>query len=146
MPIPYRSCPDRTSSLMGTQRWSYEPRDIPPGLQMVEYFKPFLRHLLTLDLSRPTLRPTPRDKSVEFWAARSSANCRWTSDLPKQPIEQVVGDLIDDEGGPLLSHSEPEAEQRAFDATCRSFALPGRCRAAAAPRKTINLRRTQRNH
>ena len=44
------------------------------------------------------------------------------SDLRKQPIEQVVGDLIDDEGGPLLSHGESEAEQRAFDATCRKFA------------------------
>ena len=46
-------CPDLEQ---WARSWSYEPRDIPPGLQMVEYFKPFLRHLLTLDLSRQTLR------------------------------------------------------------------------------------------
>ena len=46
-------CPDLEQ---WARSWSYEPRDIPPGLQMVECFKPFLRHLLTLDLSRPTLR------------------------------------------------------------------------------------------
>jgi len=36
--------------------WAHEARDIPPGLQMVECFKPFLRHLLVLHRSRQTLR------------------------------------------------------------------------------------------
>jgi hypothetical protein len=86
---------------------------------MVECFKPFLRHLLTLDLSRPTLR-RHRDN---LWVLGGEIirQLQMDSDLRKQPIEQVVGDLIDDEGGPLLSHGEPEAEQRAFDATCRKF-------------------------
>jgi len=86
---------------------------------MVECFKPFLRHLLTLDLSRQTLR-RHRDN---LWALGGEIirRLQMDSDLRKQPIEQVVGDLIDDEGGPLLSHGEPEAEQRAFDATCRKF-------------------------
>jgi hypothetical protein len=34
----------------------YEARDLSPGQQMVECFKPFLRHLLSLRLSRKTLR------------------------------------------------------------------------------------------
>ena len=34
----------------------YEARDLPPGQQMVEYFKTFLRHLLDLNLSGKTLR------------------------------------------------------------------------------------------
>ena len=34
----------------------YEERDLSPGQQMVECFKPFLRHLLSLGLSRKTLR------------------------------------------------------------------------------------------
>ena len=34
----------------------YEERDGSPGRQMVECFKPFLRHLLSLGLSRKTLR------------------------------------------------------------------------------------------
>jgi hypothetical protein len=87
---------------------------------MVEWFKPFLRNLLTLDLSRPTLR-RHRDN---MWALGGEIirRLQMDSDLRKQPIEQVVGDLIDDEGGPMLSHGESEAEQRAFDATCRKFA------------------------
>jgi len=93
---------------------------------MVEWFKPFLRNLLTLDLSRPTLR-RHRDN---MWALGGEIirRLQMDSDLRKQPIEQVVGDLIDDEGGPMLSHGESEAEQRAFDATCRKFA----CFVAAA--------------
>ena len=30
-------------------------------------------------------------------------------------------DLIGDDGGPLLSHGQSEAEQRSFDATCRKL-------------------------
>ena len=36
--------------------WAYEPREIPPGLRMVECFKPFLRELPALVMSRKTLR------------------------------------------------------------------------------------------
>ena len=36
--------------------WAYEARDIPYGLRIVECFKPFLREMLTLPLSRKTLR------------------------------------------------------------------------------------------
>jgi hypothetical protein len=35
--------------------WRCEGRDVSPGQQMVERFKPFLRHLLSLSLSRKTL-------------------------------------------------------------------------------------------
>jgi hypothetical protein len=41
-------CPDLDE---WPRSWSYEPRDIPVGQRMVEYFKPFLRDLLTSDLS-----------------------------------------------------------------------------------------------
>ena len=41
------------------------------------------------------------------------------SGLRSRPVEQVVLDLIGDDGGPLLSHGQSEAEQRSFDATCR---------------------------
>lgn len=43
------------------------------------------------------------------------------SGLRRRPIEQVVLNLIGDDGGPLLSHHRSEAEQRAFDATCRKL-------------------------
>jgi hypothetical protein len=43
------------------------------------------------------------------------------SSLRRRPVEQVVLDLIGDDGGPLLSHGQSEAEQRCFDATCRKL-------------------------
>src|ERR1700751_6292041 len=36
--------------------WRGEERDLIPGQKIVECFKPFLRHLLSLGLSRKTLR------------------------------------------------------------------------------------------
>ena len=45
-------CPDLDQ---WPRSWAYEARDIPPGQQMVECVKPFLRELLALHLSRATL-------------------------------------------------------------------------------------------
>ena len=97
--------------------WSYEPRDVPPGVRMVEYFKPFLRDLLTLGLSRTTLR-RHRD-NIWVLGGEVIRRLQMDSGLRRRPVEQVVADLIGEDGGPLLSHRQSEAEQRAFDATCR---------------------------
>jgi hypothetical protein len=99
--------------------WAYEARDIPSGLRMVECFKPFLRDLLALHLSRKTLRQH-RDN---IWALGGEVISRLQMDsgLRRRPIEQVVLNLIGDDGGPLLSHGPSDAEQRSFDATCRKL-------------------------
>jgi hypothetical protein len=112
---------------------------------MVEYFKPFLRHLLTLDLSRQTLR-RHRDN---LWALGGEIirRLQMDSDRRKQPVEQVVGDLIDDEGGPLLSHGESEAEQRAFDATCRKFSrFLAAVESSRSPAQNAQLTTNRVNH
>jgi hypothetical protein len=99
--------------------WSYEARDIPPGQRMVECFTPFLRDLLAQNLSRTTLR-RHRDN---VWVLGGEIIRRLQIDEPlrRRPIEKVLRDAIGDEAGPLLSHHETEAEQRAFDATCRKL-------------------------
>jgi len=109
-------CPDLEQ---WPRSWAYEARDIPPGLRLVECFKPFLRNLLALDLSRQTLR-RHRDN---LWALGGEVirRLQMDSDLRSRPVQQVVGDLIGDDGGPLLSHGQSEAEQASFDATCRKF-------------------------
>ena len=109
-------CPDLDE---WPRSWSYVARDIPPGLQMVEYFKPFLRDLLARNLSRKTLRKH-RDN---LWAFGGEVVRELQMDraLRRRPIEQVVLNLISDDGGPLLSHHQSEAEQRSFDATCRKL-------------------------
>jgi hypothetical protein len=99
--------------------WAYEARDIPHGLRMVECFKPFLREMLARSLSRKTLR-LHRD-NIWVLGGEVIRRVQMDSGLRRRPVEQVVLDLIGDDGGPLLSHGEPEAEQRSFDATCRKL-------------------------
>jgi len=42
--------------------------------------------------------------------------------LRKRPIDQVVLQALDEEGGPLISHAAADDDQqRSFDATCRKF-------------------------
>jgi hypothetical protein len=109
-------CPDLDQ---WPRSWAYEARDISSGLRMVECFKPFLRDLLVRQLSRKTLRQH-RDN---IWALGGEviSQLQMDSDLRRRPIEQVVLNLISDDGGPLLSHGQSEAVQRSFDATCRKF-------------------------
>src|SRR5580704_17188784 len=52
-------CPDLEQ---WPRSWMYEERDLSHGQQMVECFKPFLRHLLSAGPSRKTLR-SHRDNS-----------------------------------------------------------------------------------
>jgi hypothetical protein len=99
--------------------WAYEARDIPHGLQMVECFKPFLREMLARSLSRKTLR-LHRD-NIWVLGGEVVSRLQMDSGLRGRPVQQVILDLIGDDGGPLLSHGQSEAEQRSFDATCRKL-------------------------
>ena len=42
-------------------------------------------------------------------------------DLTKQPINELLSSLIEEEGGPLIWPQITETAQRAFDATCRKL-------------------------
>jgi hypothetical protein len=85
---------------------------------MVECFKPFLRHLLSVSLSRRTLR-THRDN---LWRLGGEIirDLQETPSLRRQPIAQVVIAAIADGEGPLIRNAS-EPEQGSFDATCRKF-------------------------
>jgi hypothetical protein len=97
----------------------YEARDLLPGQQMVECFKPFLRHLLDLNLSAKTLRKH-RD-NLWLLGGEIISDLHESPRLRKRPMAQVVFAALDDEGGPLISHSPSEDQQRSFDSTCRKF-------------------------
>jgi hypothetical protein len=90
---------------------------VPPGLHLVQYFIPFLRDLLAQPLSRATLRR--RRDNIWVLGGEVIRRLQMDSGLRQTPIEQVVLNLIGKNGGPLLSHGPSEAEQRAFDTTCR---------------------------
>jgi len=99
--------------------WMYEDRDVAPGRQMVECFKPFLRHLLSRGLSRKTLRQH-RD-NLWLLGGELIRRLHEAPRLRKRSIDQVVLQTLDDEGGPLICHGAAEHQQRSFDATCRKF-------------------------
>ena len=124
--------------------WAYEARDIPPSLRMVECFKPFLRAMLALSLSRKTLR-RHRD-NIWVLGGEVISRLQMDSSMRRRPIEQVVRDLIGDDGGPLLSHGQSEGEQRSFDATCRKLFrfLTAPRSAAATTLQALPRRRTDR--
>ena len=96
----------------------YEERDLAPGQQMVECFKPFLRHLLSSGLSRKTLR-MHRD-NLWLLGGEIISDLHETPRLRKRPIDQVLLAALDDEDGPLISRAS-EDQQRSFDATCRKL-------------------------
>ena len=85
---------------------------------MVECFKPFLRHLLSLGLSRKTLRKH-RD-NLWLLGGEIISDLHETLRLRKRPIDQVLLAALDDEDGPLISRAS-EDQQRSFDATCRKL-------------------------
>jgi hypothetical protein len=109
-------CPDLDQ---WPRSWAYEAGDIPAGQQMVECFLPFLRHLLSLHLSRKTLRQH-RD-NIWVLGGEIISRVQMDSGLRRLPAEQVILHLVGNDGGPLLSHGQSQAEQRSFDATCRKL-------------------------
>jgi hypothetical protein len=97
----------------------YEARDLSPGRQVVEIFRPFLRHLWGLKLSGKTLRKY-RD-NLWLLGGEIISDLHKNPQLRKRPMAQVVSAAVDDEGGPLISYSASEDQQRSFDSTCRKF-------------------------
>jgi hypothetical protein len=97
----------------------YEARDLAPGRQVVEIFRPFLWHLLGLNLSGRTLRKH-RDN---LWLLRGEiiSDLHKNPQLRMRPMVQIVSAAVDDEDGPLISHNASEDQQRSFDSTCRKF-------------------------
>ena len=98
--------------------WMGFPKDIPPGEKMVAYFKPFIEHLIRLNLSRETIR-----KHVEnLWILGGEIirDLNETPSLRKVTVEDLVFDVLNEEG-PLLYHCDSEAQQRSFESTCRKF-------------------------
>ena len=99
--------------------WICEARDLAPSQQIVECFKPFLRHLLGSGLSSKTLRKH-RD-NLWLLGGEIIADLHENPRRRKRPMAQVVLAALDDEGAPLVSHGRSEDQQRSFDSTCRKL-------------------------
>ena len=95
-------------------------KDVAPGEQLVDRFRPFLEALVVSDLSPKTIQ-----KHVDhLWALGGEIIRALNEDpsLRRKSIQQVLDDRIDEEGGPLVYALESEEPlQRAFDSTCRKL-------------------------
>jgi hypothetical protein len=92
-------------------------KDLPPGEQLVDCFRPFLEYLAASDLAPKTIQ-----KHVDNMWALGGEFIRDLNDNPalrKLSVEQHLFEMIED-GGPLLYHGG-EDQQRSFDSTCRKF-------------------------
>jgi len=91
-------------------------KDLPPGERLVACFRPFLEHLVCSDLSPKTIQ-----RHVDnLWVLGGEIIRDLNEDpsLRKLPVERLLHDVIDADGGPLI-HSGSEEEQRSLDSTCR---------------------------
>jgi hypothetical protein len=100
--------------------WMGMEKDLPPGEKLVACFRPFLEGLVASDLSGKTMRKHVHN----LWALGGEIirDLHENPSLRRKSIEQVLGDRIDDEGGPLLYAMESEEDQqRYFDSTCKKL-------------------------
>lgn len=99
-----------------------QEKDLPPGEKLVACLRPFLEELAASDLSPKTIQ-----KHVDnAWTLGGEiiTHLNENPSLRRKPIEQILDDRIDDEGGPLVYAMESEELlQRSFDATCRKLRI-----------------------
>ena len=109
-------CPDLEQ---WPQLWSGADPDIPVGQTIVEFFKPFLLHMLDEHLAKKTLH-RHRD---HLWLLGGELIRRRYDDakLKKMSVGKAIAEIIEEEGGPLIWPRLTEAEQNSFDSTCRKL-------------------------
>jgi hypothetical protein len=108
--------------------WHVEPADIGVGRQIVAVLAPFLLHLLDQGLSKSTVS-RHRDN---LWLLGGEVIRRRHEDneLTRYHVADAIGQLVEDDGGPLIWPRITEAEQDSLDATCRKLDRFLRYRAA----------------
>lgn len=109
-------CPDLEQ---WPERWHYDAPDIPPGEQIVAFIKPFLLHLLSEDLTPKTRR---RHRDNVWLLGGQLIKLRYEdSKLRKMAIPLALSALVNEDGGPMIYPHISEADQNAFNATCRKL-------------------------
>jgi hypothetical protein len=99
--------------------WQIEAADIAVGQRIIDLLTPFLMDLLTQSITDKTRR-RHRD---HLWMLGGEIIRRRHEDpaLASLPIETLLLQMIDDEGGPLIWPRISETEQKAFDTTSRKL-------------------------
>jgi hypothetical protein len=100
--------------------WMGQEKDLLAGEELVARFRPFLEDLVASDLSPKTIQ-----RHVDnLWALGGEIIRDLNEDpsLRRKPIDKILDDRIDEEGGPLVYALESEEPlQRSLDSTCRKL-------------------------
>ena len=99
--------------------WKVEDSDVEFGRRLTESLEPFLLDLVQQGLADKTFA-RHRDH-IEMLGGEIIRRRYDDADLAKQPINELLSNLIDEEGGPLIWPRITETAQRAFDATSRKL-------------------------
>jgi hypothetical protein len=109
-----QACPDLDD---WPRRWQYQAADLAPGAAIVAIFKPFLLDLLHSNLAKRTFN---RHRDNLWLVGGEMIRRRYEDpDLERLPVAKLVLELVEQDGGPLISSRISETEQNAIDATCR---------------------------
>jgi len=95
-----------------------EEKDLPPGRKLVECFTPFLLDLAASGLSKKTIQR--HVDNLWILGGEIIRDVNEDPSLRKAPAEQLIRNVIHQDGGPLIHHGSQQ-EQRSFDSTCRKF-------------------------
>lgn len=99
--------------------WEVEHSDLAIGQCIVDAIRPFLIDLLHQGLTDKTLA-RHRDH-LQMLGGEIIRRCHDHPDLAKQSARDMLVNLVDDDGGPLIWPTITESAQNAFDATCRKL-------------------------
>ena len=99
--------------------WAVEDSDVEFGRCLTESLEPFLLDLVQQGLADKTFA-RHRDH-IEMLGGEIIRRRYDDPDLAKQPTDELLSQLIEEEGGPLIWPQITETAQRTFDATCRKL-------------------------
>ena len=99
--------------------WKVDDSDVALGRHLTELLEPFLLDLLRQGLADKAFA-RHRDH-IEMLGGEIIRRRYDDPDLAKQAIDELLSNLIEEEGGPLIWPRITETAQRSFDATCRKL-------------------------
>jgi hypothetical protein len=98
--------------------WMGLEKDLPPGEQLLVFYRPFIEHLASSGLSPTTIRR--HVNNLWLLGGEIIRDLHYDPSLRKRPTERLLRSVIHQDGGPLI-HNGSEEEQRSFDSTCRKL-------------------------
>jgi hypothetical protein len=98
--------------------WMGLDKDLPPGEELLTYFRPFIEHLASSSLSPKTIRR--HVDNLWILGGEIIRDLHYDPSLRKRATERLLRSVIHEDGGPLI-HNGSEDAQRSLDSTCRKF-------------------------